>query len=269
MLTGARLMQVDLTKADGMFKGATGVAPWEEADAPICLTPQNISALLAGGFFTTGLGTHETLILTFTAGVSVMGSARPDRLNGHDTNDRIDALASCDRVYGASGDDSIFDGTGNDTLYGGTGMDKIWGGTGNDVLGGGDGADSLKGKTGNDLIHGGAGNDYIAGGDGSDTLWGDSGADGFMFRMTDRGSDPVIGYSNTEGDFLVYDGLAVSKASFQVELRAVHGRGNETTADALVHFGIGGPVLWELQDVGNLTALKLLDDSTGTLLSRL
>lgn len=267
MLTGARMMQVDLTKADGMFKGAAGLAPWEEADAPIRLTPQNIAALLAGGFFSTGLGAHETLILTFTEAVSFMGSLRADTMSGHDTNDRIEALASSDLVMGLAGDDSIFGGTGNDTLLGGIGMDKIWGGIGNDVLGGGDGHDTLEGKAGNDLIHGNAGNDYIAGGDGSDTLWGDSGADGFIFRMADRGSDRLIGFSSAERDFLVYDGLAVSRANFQVELRVVQGMGSEAVADALVHYGTGGPVLWELQDVGNLTALKLLDASSGTLWS--
>lgn len=263
----ARLMQVDLSKADGSFKSLTGLSPWEEPDAPIKLTAQNIASYLTGGLFSTGLGAHETLVLQFETAATMMGSGRADTLSGDASDNRIDALASSDLVMGLSGNDQLYGSAGNDTLLGGEGMDRIWGGAGRDLLDGGAADDTLEGKASADVIHGGAGNDYLAGGDAADQLWGEAGSDGFVFRSADRGTDVVADFSSAEGDFLVYDGGSVSRASFQVEIRAVHGLGDEGVRDMLIHFGAGGPVLWSLQDAGDLSALKLLDASTGALLT--
>ncbi len=266
-LSSARLMQVDLTKADGNFKSLTGLAPWEEPDAPVKLTPQNIASFLDSGFLSTALGAHETLVLVFEAALTMKGSVRADTLSGDASDNRIDALASSDLVMGMSGNDSLYGGTGNDTVLGGDGQDRIWGGAGRDSLDGGAGNDTLEGKAAADVIHGGAGDDYLAGGDAVDLLYGDAGADGFVFRSGDRGGDLLADFSSAQGDYLVYDGASVSRSSFQVEIRAVHGVGDEATRDVLIHFGTDGPVLWTLQDAGDLTALKLLDASTGTLLT--
>ncbi len=266
-LSSARLMQVDLTKADGTFKSLTGLAPWEEPDAPIKLTPQTIASYLANGLISTTLGAHETLVLTFDSAVTVKGSGRADTISGDAADNRIDALASSDLVMGLSGNDTLYGGTGNDTVLGGEGQDRIWGDAGKDVIDGGAGSDSLEGKGSVDVIHGGAGNDYLAGGDAVDLLFGDAGADGFVFHSADRGGDVVADFSTVQGDFLVYDGEAVTRSNFQVELRAVHGVGVEAMRDVVIHLGASGPVLWTLQDAGDLTALKLLDASTGTLLT--
>jgi Ca2+-binding RTX toxin-like protein len=170
-------------------------------------------------------------------------------------------------VKGLAGQDSLYGGTGDDTLLGGDGQDRLWGGAGRDSLDGGAGDDTLEGNAAADIIHGGAGDDYLAGGDAVDLLYGDAGADGFVFRSADRGGDIVADFSAAEGDFLVYDGGAVTRANFQVEIRAVQGVGNEAIRDVLIHFGAGGPVLWTLQDAGDLTSLKLLDANSGALLT--
>ena len=268
-LSSVRLMQVDLSKADGNFKSLTGLAPWEEPDAPIKLTPQTLANYLTSGLISTILGAHETLVLTFDAsvGVSMKGSGRCDTLSGDASDNVINALASADLVMGLSGNDSLYGGTGNDTVLGGDGKDKLWGDAGRDQLDGGAGNDTLEGKAAADVLHGGAGDDYLAGGDAVDVLYGDAGADAFVFRIADRGGDVVADFSSAEGDYLVYDGGPISRSSFQVEVRAVHGMGVEGTADLLIHFGPGGPVLWTLQDDGDLSSLKLLDASTGALLT--
>ncbi len=271
-LSSARIMQVDLTKADGVYKSMTGLAPWEEPDAPVKLTSQVIASLLSGGLYSTALGAHETLVLEFVQNpvapptVTRMGSALSDTINGFDSADRIDALGSSDKVMGFGGNDSLYGGTGNDSVWGGDGSDRIWGGTGNDQLFGDVGNDTIEGGLGLDKIHGGAGDDYLAGGDNSDCLWGEAGADGFIFRAGEKGVDTIVDFSSAEGDFLVYDGGAISRANFQVEVRAVAGVGT-SAADILIHYGVGGPVIWTLQDDGGLTSLKLLDASTGNLLT--
>lgn len=262
----ARMMQVDLTKSDGVYKGVTGLSPWEEADAPVKLTAQMISAYLSGGFYSTTLGAHETLVLEFVQAVFQRGSFLADMITGKTTADRIDALASSDKVMGFGGDDTLFGGTGNDSVWGGVGFDRIWGGTGNDQLFGEAGNDTIEGQMGWDKIRGGAGDDYLAGGDNSDSLWGEAGADSFVFRNGDRGMDTILDFSSAEGDFLVYEGDAVTRANFELEVVAVVGMGT-AAADLVIRYGAGGPVIWTLQDDGGLTSLKLLDASTGTLLT--
>lgn len=269
-LTTARLMQVDMTRADGVYKSMTGLAPWEEPDAPIKLTAETIAQYLSGGVYTSVIGAHETLVLEFAQKiaqtVTQMGTDQVDSLTGKSTADRINALAASDQVMGLAGNDTIDGGSGNDSLWGGDGSDSIWGGLGNDRIYGDAGNDTLEGRLGLDQIHGGAGNDYLAGGDNSDQLWGEAGADGFVFRSGERGMDTIIDFSSTEGDYLIYEGAAVTRANFQVEIRSVVGVGT-AASDILIHYGVGGPVIWTLQDDGALTSLKLLDASSGTLLS--
>lgn len=265
-LTSARLMQVDLTKADGAYKSMTGLAPWEEPDAAIKLTPETIASILGSGFSPMTLGAHETMVLEFTLAPTRLGSKLPDVINGTAGSDRIDALASSDKVMGLAGDDTLFGRTGNDSIWGGDGHDRIWGGIGNDVIYGDAGDDTMEGDLGVDRLFGGAGNDFLAGGDNADWLSGGAGADGFIYRVAEKGTDRICDFSSAEGDFLVYDGAPLTAANFQLEVRAVAGMGT-TAKDLLVHYGAGGPVLWALQDDGGLTSLKILDASTGNLLT--
>lgn len=267
-LTSARLMQVDLSGADGAYKGLTGLHPWEEADAPIMLTPQNIAALLASGQLTESLGAHETLVLEFSQANFTLGSMSKDTMLGLSGNDRINAMASDDVIRGMLGDDTLFGALGNDTIYGGDGQDRIWGGVGSDILWGDTGNDTIEGRANNDIIYGGIGNDYIAGGDCADTIWGGAGADGFIFRSGEIGMDVIRDFSTTQGDFLIYDGLTpVSRADFQIEVRAMPGIGVEGTPDLIVRLTSTGQAICVLADAGNLSALTLQDADTGTLMS--
>lgn len=267
-LASARLMQVDLSRADGSFKGLSGLQPWEEPDAPILLTLQSIADRLKLGHYLAELGAHETLVLVFDQAPTILGSPRPDRLHGAATNDRIDGLASADVLRGGAGDDSLFGGSGDDTLLGGDGHDRIWGGDGADMIRGHSGNDTLEGKMGCDLIQGGGGRDYLVGGNNSDTLFGGAGADAFVFRAGDFGTDLIGDFSRREHDFLVFDGAPVTAGDFRVEIRSVPGMGSDA-ADLLVHWGAKDQVIWALQDAGGLSHLSVLDAGTGALLTLL
>jgi Ca2+-binding RTX toxin-like protein len=269
-LTSARLMQVDLTKADGVYKGVTGLAPWAEADAPILVKPQDIAALLSGGNWTEYLGAHETLVLEFTQAPTVLGTGSKDKMTGLATDDRMNALGSNDLMNGMGGNDTLIGGDGNDTILGGSGHDRIIGGTGADSLLGGTGNDTIDGNVGNDLIYGGDGDDYLAGGSGTDRIWGGAGSDAFVFRAGEIGPEIVADFSSAQNDFLVYNGITpVSASDFLVEVRAIHGLGVETTPDLVVRLASTGQVLWQLQDAGNLTSLTLQDADTGTVFALL
>lgn len=269
-VTSAQLMQVDTATADGSYKGVTGLQPWEEADAAIKLTPADISALLASGQLAQYLNAHETLVLEFALAKFTMGSMRSDSMQGLAGDDRIDSLASSDAIDGMAGNDTLFGGSGNDSISGGAGNDRVVGGVGRDALYGGTGDDVIDGKAGGDLIYGGDGDDLIAGGDSADRLWGGSGADGFVFRGGDRGSDVICDFSDAEGDYLVYDGAqTMSRDDFAVEIRAVHGLGDEATPDLIIRLGAGGPILWQLKDAGAIGALELQDANSGQMITLL
>lgn len=267
-LASARLMEVDLTRADGSFKGLTGLLPWEEPDAPILLNPQILADHLKLGTYLAQLDPHETLVLVLDRAPTILGSPRPDRLLGGTANDRIDGLASSDLLRGGIGDDSLFGGLGDDTLFGGDGRDHIWGGEGADEIRGNAGSDTLEGKMGCDLIFGGKGRDYLIGGNNSDTLYGGDGADAFVFRSGDYGTDVIGDFSRAAGDCLVFDGVPVTAADFRVEVRAVPGLGTGA-ADLLVHWGAQDQVIFALQDAGRLAHLTMLDAGTGTFLDLL
>lgn len=267
-LTSARLMQVDLSGADGRYNGQTGLHAWEEPDAPIRLTPQNIAAMLASGELVQYLGAHETLVLQFSAAPVRLGSRVSDNMTGLSGDDRIDALASADVIKGMTGNDTLIGGLGNDTIYGGTGQDRINGGIGRDVLYGDEGNDTIEGRAHSDRIFGGAGDDFIAGGDCADTLSGGLGADAFIFRTGDRGTDVVSDFSSTEGDFLVFDGTnPVARGDFLLEMRVLQGVGDEVTPDLVVRLANTGQILWALADAGNMHSLTLQDADTGALIA--
>lgn len=265
-LASARLMKVDLTHADGVYKDATGLAPWEETDAPILLNGLTIANYLTLDHYLSQLGPHETLVLVFDQSSTVLGSDLADIMAGQAKADRIDALGGVDEVKGMAGDDTLSGGVGNDAVFGGHGFDSISGGDGNDRIQGGAGSDILEGKIGNDTVKGGNGDDFLISGNNSDTLTGGTGADAFVFHAGEWGTDLITDFSSAQKDYLVYDGGDVSASDFYLEIRAVAGVGS-AAADLIVHFGEDGPALWTLQDAGNLTSLILQDVSNGTLIS--
>ena len=267
-LKSARLMQVDMTSADGVYQGTSGLLPWEEADAGIVLTPQNLAALLQSGMLLQFLGAHETLILEFTQERTQWGTMATDFIRGLEQSDRIDSLGSNDKIFGMFGNDSLFGNVGNDTIRGGEGMDRIFGGVGSDSLYGAFGNDTIEGKANNDQIFGGTGDDFIAGGDSSDTLWGGEGADGFMFHELDSGMDILKDFSANEGDYLIFDGSTpINRSDFVIEVRSVLGIGDAALADLVVRISGGGPILWVFEDLTSLSSLTIMDADTGSLIA--
>ena len=94
-----------------------------------------------------------TIYVEDVAGVTILGSAGADTINGVSTvagqpkptseadtidgrggNDLIDGLAGNDVILGGTGDDTIYGGLGADRIDGGVGVDKIYGGAGDDVI---------------------------------------------------------------------------------------------------------------------------------------
>ncbi|HTS53051.1 MAG TPA: putative Ig domain-containing protein [Burkholderiales bacterium] len=121
-----------------------------------------------------------------TAGRTITGTRRKDRLygtsgddtiNGGKGNDVLSGRGGNDALWGGSGNDRLDGGAGDDDLEGGGGHDELSGGSGNDVLRGGSGNDRLGGGAGDDDLEGGSGNDGLSGGSGNDVLRGGSGSD--------------------------------------------------------------------------------------------
>ena len=268
-LTSARVIGVDASGADGVYKTFTGLAPWEEPDAPIRVTAQNLGNVLSGGIYGVQMNAHETLVLQLTKAQIRMGSMVADNMTGlANANDRIDAMGANDNIYGLGGNDTLLGGVGNDGIWGGEGNDRLWGGPGNDTLTGGAGNDVMEGRINSDVLYGDAGNDYISGGQAADTLWGGTGADAFVFRAGDGGTDIIRDFSKAEFDYLIYEGVAaVTAANFTLERKVMAGIGG-AGAELLVHWGgISGPVMAILQDGAGITGLTIQDGLTGALLT--
>lgn len=268
-LSSARVIGVDASGADGAYKTFRGLAPWEEPDAPVRVTAQNLAAFLSGGVYAAQLGAHETLVLQLTKAPIRLGSMAADTMNGRENfADRIDAMGSNDKIYGLSGDDTLFGGDGADQIFGGLGADRVWGGLGYDTLWGGLGNDTIEGRAHRDVLYGDAGDDYVSGGDGFDTLSGGLGADGFVFRKGEGGTDVITDFRAAEHDFLIYEGTtAVTAGSFTLERKAMSGVGG-AGAELLVHLGgISGQVLAILTDAGGLGSISLQDGLTGHMMT--
>ena len=95
---------------------------------------------------------------------------------------------------GGAGDDRIEGGNGSQTIDGGAGIDTLYGGAGADVIRGGDGADTLDGETGADDLDGGAGDDFLleeAPAD-ADVIRGGGGAD-LVAVVADTATDTLDG----------------------------------------------------------------------------
>ena len=118
---------------------------------------------------------------------SLQGGSANDTLEGDEGSDFLSGGGGNDTLNGASGPDRIFGGAGNDSIEGRASSDVINAGPGNDVVSGGNGGDQVVAGTGNDFVEGGAGqdtinavddvsgNDYVQGGTEVDTCSADLG----------------------------------------------------------------------------------------------
>ena len=108
---------------------------------------------------------------------NIVGTGRPDTLDGGDGNDTINGGGANDLFRGGNGKDVLLGGAANDTLDGGRGNDTLDGGNGKDSLIGGNGKDILLGEVNQDTLDGGNGNDLLDGGGANDILFGGNGVD--------------------------------------------------------------------------------------------
>ncbi|MET8678004.1 calcium-binding protein [Streptomyces sp. NPDC004647] len=127
-------------------------------------------------------------------GVTLVGGAGDDSLQGGAANDTLE---------GDEGSDFLSGGGGNDTLVGGTGADRIFGGTGNDSIEGRGSSDTINGGAGNDVVSGGGGGDQVVAGAGNDFVEGGSGRDTINAVDEVSGNDYVQG--GTEADSCTAD----------------------------------------------------------------
>ncbi len=84
--------------------------------------------------------------------VTILGSARADRLAGTHRRDAIATGSGVDRISAGGGSDLVCAGAGNDRIFGGPGNDRIFGGPGNDRITPGPGRDHIDAGAGNDRV---------------------------------------------------------------------------------------------------------------------
>ena len=151
--------------------------------------------------------------LTVSAGATLAGSERSEKMTGTLGADTFRGSAGADRIFG-SGDYDTVDYTastaavvvdltagtasggdaGGDThdsienLIGSLGNDTLTGSASNNVLRGGDGDDAVSGGSGDDQIYGGTGADRLDGGAGMDSLYARALADGTLEDTVDGGN---------------------------------------------------------------------------------
>jgi len=129
----------------------------------------------------------------------LLGTDKPDYLEGGNGDDEIRGLGDRDFIFGGAGDDVIYAGPGDDRF-----------------LGGDDGP-----AAGDDVIYGGPGDEEeIIGGNGADVIYGGDGSD-FLGEMWDRGHDKL--YCGEGKD--VYDGDKKDFVSSSCEKKAKWGPG--------------------------------------------
>jgi Ca2+-binding RTX toxin-like protein len=176
-----------------------------------------------GTGWTTLLNLHGTVASSLTAaelgfdprgtavnGMTIVGTAGLDRLNGTRSNDHILGLGGSDALYGDAGDDVLEGGTGQDWLEGGYGDDVLYGhsadGQGDDgfadqLADSGGGADRLYGQAGDDTLQ--VMRDYRAGGGDTVLMDGGAGNDSLYFRAEhDRLIDSVTALGGEDNDVI-------------------------------------------------------------------
>ena len=92
----------------------------------------------------------------------LLGTDKPDQLDGLEGDDEIRGLGAKDSLIGGLGSDVIYGGPGNDVLIEPVRRSDAAG----DVFYGGGGDDRLHAGKGEDVMYGGDGNDLLIGGDG-------------------------------------------------------------------------------------------------------
>ena len=103
------------------------------------------------------LGVYTTNDLPGCAnGGPLLGTDKPDKLDGGGGNDEMRGLGDKDLIYGGDGKDVIYAGPGDDSSQERTGK-------GDDVIHGGDGDDEIDGGEGEDVLYGGDGSDILYG----------------------------------------------------------------------------------------------------------
>lgn len=167
----------------------------------------------------------EILTLLGTLGISGIGNALDNTINGN---------AGANVIFGRGGEDTIYGNAGYDIINGEGETDTIFGNAGNDTLLGGDGDDfTVDGGAGNDILNGGNGSDGLIGGTGIDTFIGGLGDDTFEVTDANEKITEYIGEgSDTVSTNLKSFTLAPVTATQQLENlslfgTAITGIGNE------------------------------------------
>ncbi|CAA2105741.1 Bifunctional hemolysin/adenylate cyclase [Methylobacterium bullatum] len=208
-------------------------------DSTATTTKFEISLQGAGGtvdFTSRVTGTDSVLVSNagLTAGVTIIGSARNDTLNGSDFDDTLIGGAGNDRLNGGLGSDTLEGGAGNDVIVGddegdtasyagataavtvnlattsaqntvGAGTDTIKdtpnliGSAFNDTLTGDALSNVIDGGAGNDVINASGGTDILKGNDGNDTFTNSSSQNRTGLIDGGAGTDTVV--VGTFGDF--------------------------------------------------------------------
>ncbi|MEJ8632039.1 hypothetical protein [Streptomyces sp. MS2.AVA.5] len=130
-----------------------------------------------------------------SAGVTLVGGAGDDSLQGGSANDTLE---------GDEGSDFLSGGGGNDTLIGAGGADRIFGGAGND---------SIEGRADSDVVNAGAGNDVVSGGNGGDQIGTGTGND---FVEGGAGRDSINAVDEVSGNDYVQGGTEVDSCTADV-----------------------------------------------------
>jgi Ca2+-binding RTX toxin-like protein len=142
---------------------------------------------------------HKPLV-----GVSIMGTAIANRINGGIDDDTVNGLSGNDTIWGHTGDDHLSGSGGNDSVDAGTGVDTVNGGSGNDTILGGTGSDLIAGGDGNDTIDAGSGDNAADGGTGADSILAGSGDDSLNGAEDNdtinggSGDDTILGGSGSD-----------------------------------------------------------------------
>ncbi len=189
---------------------------------------------------------HPLIVQIVSSGISVVGTASVNILNGGTGDDKLEGLGGNDTLDGKAGADLMVGGLGNDTYLvdnigdiifenANEGSDAVKAsvsytlsanvekltliGTGNtngtggilaDTLTGNAGNNVLTGLAGKDILSGGDGNDTLVGGANSDTLTGGLGNDLFVFDSLTVATDKDIIKDFTSGE----DHLVINRAVF-------------------------------------------------------
>ncbi len=276
--------------------------PRQRSSTYTATTTDDGSEITVRVYYTDGGGTVESVtsaaVEIMASGITRIGTAAADRLEGTDGADSLTGMAGndtligqgdsdtlnggqgADVLIGGDGDDFLFGGAATtdlrDVVYGGTGNDSIDGGYGNDelrgdagndtILGsygadtviGGDGNDALTGQAFGDDIFGGAGNDFINGGFGHDRVNGGTGADRFYHLGVFNHGADWIQDYNAAEGDVLQFGSAATAADFQVNYTETPNAGTAGVQEAFIIYRPEGRIIWALVDGQAQSSINLI-----------